>query len=85
MLSGIFSLNMISNVFLASEDVKGLLLRRVRMLLVSRSNFLPETRRAAGLGSGVPDIISTRSRIFDTFSRDTGPSIVMEWCTPSVS
>jgi len=77
-LRGIFSLNVASNVFFASEEVKGLVLRRVSMVLVSRSNFLLEMRSAAALGSGVPEIISTRSRILATFSRETGPSIVIE-------
>ena len=85
MLRGIFSLKVASNVFFASEEVKGLVLRRVSMVLVSRSSFLLETRSAAGLGSGVPEIISTRSRIFATFSRETGPSMVIECRTPSVS
>jgi len=84
-LRGIFSLNVASNVFFASEEVKGLVLRRVSMVLVSRSSFLLETWSAAGLESGVPEIISTRSRILPTFSRETGPSMVIECRTPSVS
>ncbi len=83
MLSGILSPNVVSNDFFASEDEKSLPLIRDNTVLASLSNFRGDRPRT--VACGVPDITSTRSRIFVTFSLVTGPSIVMECLTPSLS
>ncbi len=83
MLRGIFSPKAVSNVLFASVDVKGFPFNRERTVPASLSNFRGDNANA--VGRGVPDMISTRSRIFPTFSLVTGPSIVIECLTPSLS
>ncbi|OLD12718.1 MAG: hypothetical protein AUI50_00550 [Crenarchaeota archaeon 13_1_40CM_2_52_14] len=84
-LKGIFSLKVVSNIFLASRDVKLLPFRLDMIVLASLSNFRGESPRAVADACGVPDINSTRSNILATFSLVTGPSIAMECLTPSGS
>ena len=84
-LNGIFSLNVVSNAFLASRDVKLLPLSWDMIVPASLSNFLGESPRAVADAGGVPDINSTMSSILLTFSLVTGPSIAMECLAPSAS
>jgi hypothetical protein len=82
-LSGIFSSKVVSNDFLASVEVKSFPFNREMMVLANLSNFLGDSPSA--VARGVPAMTSTRSRIFPTFSLVTGPSMVIECLTPSMS